>query len=423
MNLPGMMFHRGFVPGFMLVRPILQPRAFSRSFCNCARLQRPFLHVLGKNLPSVRRHVTVAVSKMAPELAPKAREAVGLWLFGCSGLVLGAVVLGGLTRLTESGLSMVDWHLWKERPPMSQRQWVEEFDKYKQFPEFQMKNQDMSLEEFKFIWWMEYIHRMWGRGIGLAFLLPAVWFWKKKYFTSSMKKRVVAYGSLILAQGLMGWYMVKSGLEEERFQGQSDVPRVSQYRLAAHLSLAFVLYTLFFWAGLDHVAPAQGVASISRSLVRFRAASHAVKGLVFLTAVSGAFVAGLDAGLVYNSFPKMADRWIPSDLLAMSPTAKNFTENATTVQFDHRILGTLSLASVTGLWFASRRLQLPGKARAAATTLLAVGWSQVILGIHTLILFVPTWCASLHQLGSLLTISSAVWLTHELKWVKKFPVK
>lgn len=206
----------------------------------------------------------------------------------------------------------------------------------------------MTLEEFKRIWWMEYIHRMWGRLIGGVFMLPATFFWAKGWLDSRSKVRVVILGTLIGMQGLMGWYMVKSGLED-RFDGPSDVPRVSQYRLASHLGLAFLIYTGFVSGALDHLMPAKQVAldyfgkkeidsKFTKALRRIRMMAHGTKGLVFLTALSGAFVAGMDAGLIYNSFPKMGDKWIPDDILAVSPTSRNFTENPTTVQFDHRIL-------------------------------------------------------------------------------------
>lgn len=192
---------------------------------------------------------------------------------------------------------------------------------------------------------MEYLHRMWGRLIGAVFIIPATYFWFNGMFRRGMKVRVVILGSLIGLQGLMGWYMVKSGLED-RFTEPSDVPRVSQYRLAVHLGLALLLYTGFLYNALDHLIPAQKVAIDSgkaaidamKPLKRFKRLMHSTKGLVFFTALSGAFVAGMDAGLIYNTFPKMADKWIPDDILAISPVLKNFTENPTTVQFDHRIL-------------------------------------------------------------------------------------
>jgi heme a synthase len=278
----------------------------------------------------------------------------------------------------------------------------------------------MSLEEFKFIFWMEYGHRMWGRCIGAFFALPAAYFWSKGYFNKGMKTRVLIFGTLIGIQGLMGWYMVKSGLED-RFNGENDVPRVSQYRLASHLSFAFILYSLFLWSSLDHLLPAQTIQQVSSAALRFRKLAHFTKGMVFLTAISGAFVAGLDAGLVYNSFPKMADRWIPSDILALSPTPRNFTENPTTVQFDHRVLGTSTLAIISGLYFLSRRTKLPPRAYKAATAVAIMGWMQVVLGISTLLTYVPVPLAASHQSGSLVLLSMAIWLTHELKLLKRIP--
>lgn len=278
----------------------------------------------------------------------------------------------------------------------------------------------MTLEEFKFIFWMEYGHRMWGRTIGAFFALPAAYFWYKGYFQKGMKMRVGIFGALIGMQGLMGWYMVKSGLED-RFNGENDVPRVSQYRLAAHLSMAFILYTLFLWSALDHLLPAQKLEQITSLALRFKKLAHVSKGMVFLTALSGAFVAGLDAGLVYNSFPKMADRWIPSDILALSPTLRNFTENPTTVQFDHRILGTATLTLISGVWLLSRRCKLPPRAYKAATAFAIMGWMQVVLGISTLLTYVPVPLAASHQSGSLVLLSIGVWLTHELKLLKRLP--
>lgn len=279
----------------------------------------------------------------------------------------------------------------------------------------------MTLSEFKFIFWMEYAHRMWGRWIGAYFALPAAYFWYRGYLNKGLKIRTLAFGALIGAQGLMGWYMVKSGLED-RFDDPNDVPRVSQYRLAAHLSLAFVLYTLFLWSGLDIVLPAQKLSTVvTAAHRRFRILAHTTKGMVFLTALSGAFVAGLDAGLVYNSFPKMADKWIPDDILAFSPALRNITENPTTVQFDHRILGTSTLALITGMFMLSRRAKLPPRAYKAAAAVALMGWIQVGLGISTLLTYVPIPLAASHQSGSLILLSMAVWLTHELKYLKKLP--
>ena len=275
-------------------------------------------------------------------VAEETPRIVGYWMGGIAGMCFGAVILGGVTRLTESGLSMVDWKLFGRPPPMDEAAWLIEFEKYKQSPEFKYKNSEISMTEFKFIWWMEYGHRMWGRTIGAFFYIPAGIMWAKGYFNAAVKKRVLIGGTLLACQGLLGWYMVKSGLDHKNFEGPNDIPRVSQYRLAAHLSSAVALYSFMLWNSMSILKPAQKMvldnltADKIKALQSFRKLAMGTKGLVFATLVSGAFVAGLDAGLTYNSFPLMAGKFIPDDLFAYAPWLSNFTENPTTVQFDHR---------------------------------------------------------------------------------------
>lgn len=349
------------------------------------------------------------------------KKAIGYWLLTSSGMVFVAVILGGVTRLTESGLSMVTWKLLGEKMPRTDEEWMLEFMKYQQFPEFQLQRRNMTLKEFKFIYYMEYAHRMWGRAIGAVFLLPAAFFWSRGAFTPQMKVRVIAFGGLILAQGLFGWYMVKSGLEKK--EDDENIVRVSQYRLATHLSLAFILYSLFLWSSLDHLLPPDTISNISKTTIvsarKFRMFAHGCKGMVFFTALSGAILAGIDGGLVYNSFPKMANKWIPDDILAYKPILKNFTENPTTVQFDHRVLGTTTLTLISVLWILSKRRTLPPRAYLATNALAAMAWLQVILGISTLLMYVPVPLAASHQSGSLILLSMAIWLTHELKRLPK----
>lgn len=402
------------------------------SLTHCRVQAVRFIHSAGGKSPGTQWKHTVQKrwkSSLVSEMAAPSRAAVGSvpnsaaervmgrWLLACSGMVAGAVILGGVTRLTESGLSMVDWHLVKEmKPPGTQDEWEAEFHKYQQFPEFKILNHDMTLSEFKFIWYMEYSHRMWGRAVGLAYILPAVYFWRKGWFTRGMKGRVLGLCGFVCFQGLLGWYMVKSGLEEK--PDSYDVPRVSQYRLAAHLGSALVLYCASLWTGLSLLLPKHKLIETSQ-LLKLRKFTHGTAGLVFLTALSGAFVAGLDAGLVYNSFPKMGERWIPDDLLAFSPTLKNIFENPTTVQFDHRILGISSVAAITALYFYSRRIPLPRRARLAVNSLIAVAYLQVTMGISTLLLYVPTSLAATHQSGSLALLSMAIWLMNELRRLPK----
>ncbi|VDK30246.1 unnamed protein product [Gongylonema pulchrum] len=332
----------------------------------------------------VRRPVVLGVP-LVERLTPAQRRVIGAWLLGCAGMVYGAVALGGVTR-HEPRLSMVNWDLFRTmKPPWGQQQWEAEFERYKQFPEYKYKssNEEMTMAQFKFIWAMEYIHRMWGRALGIIFLAPCVYFWARGRFASPMKKRMLIAGSLVGLQGLIGWWMVKSGLDPNN-NSNKDIPRVSQYRLATHLTLAFVLYTVFLWTGLSHVFTPHDHTNINK-IGRLRGMTHLSKTLIVLTAVMGAFVAGLDAGLVYNSWPKYADRWLPEDLWLTDPKWRNIFENPTTAQFMHRNMAYLTLASVTLTWLFGRRMQLGRRAKIALHSMMGMMYAQVLLGIAALV--------------------------------------
>lgn len=398
----------------------IHSRLVSRKLITPTRNNNPVLNK-GFKLTSLLKSNSI-LARFYTSSKPKDSKAVGYWLLGCSGMVFTAVVLGGVTRLTESGLSMVTWKLLGEKLPRTEEEWQTEFEKYQQFPEYKYKNANITLNEFKWIWYMEFAHRSWGRAIGAAVFIPAVYFWVRGRLDKGMKGRVAVYCALVAAQGLMGWYMVKSGLED-RFQGPSDVPRVSQYRLAAHLSLAFILYSGLIAGSLRVLRPFPIKATLSKvkELKNVTILAHTAKALVFFTAVSGAFVAGLDAGLVYNSFPKMGDNWIPDDILAFSPTTRNFTENPTTVQFDHRILGTTTLLTIGSLWAIARKKNFSIVGRRVVNAVAAMACVQVGLGILTLLHYVPTPLAASHQSGSLALLTLAIWLTHEIKLLKYIP--
>ncbi|XP_064630260.1 heme A synthase COX15-like [Lineus longissimus] len=407
-----------------------------RFFTQSAELARPVrqygqktwpfqrLLVLGQNskfLPQVVRQTTTVTNQgaAATGIPSRADKLVGTWLLTCAGMAFGAVVIGGVTRLTESGLSMVDWHLIKGmKPPRTQEEWQNEFNKYQQFPEFKYSetHAKMTLTEFKFIWYMEYCHRMWGRTIGLMFAIPAVYFLKKGWISKALKPRLAIYGSLLVFQGLLGWYMVKSGLEDK--PESTDIPRVSQYRLASHLGAAFIFYTLLLYQGLQLVLKPQPIKEFAK-LGRIRGFAHGLTALIFVTAMSGAFVAGLDAGLVYNSWPKMGDNWIPEDLWVFSPKWKNIFENTTMVQFNHRNLGETTVCAIAGFWWMCRKAPLPPRARMAVNALMGMALIQVSLGITTLLTYVPTPLAATHQSGSLILLSISIWLMKELKRIPK----
>lgn len=235
-----------------------------------------------------------------------------------------------------------------------------------------------------------------------------------------MKKRIGILGVLLGFQGFLGWYMVKSGLNEP--VKNTDVPRVSQYRLASHLGTAFLLYVGFLWSSLTHLLPDQKqfITKIDAKQLRsITMRSHNLMALIYITALAGAFVAGLDAGLVYNSFPKMADKWIPSDLFTIEPKWRNFFENPTMVQFQHRLLGISTVAAICLYAVSLRGIFLPPRARLALKTLVGMAFVQVSLGISTLLLYVPVSLAALHQSGSLALLSFAVWFANELKRIPK----
>lgn len=237
-----------------------------------------------------------------------------------------------------------------------------------------------------------------------------------------MKIRVGIMGTLLAFQGLLGWYMVKSGLEEKEVY--THQPRVSQYRLAAHLGTALFFYSLLFFNGLVNISPdniIKPIHDITPQLLKFKRMVGFSKLFIFTTILSGAFVAGLDAGLVYNSWPMMADRWIPTDLFSFEPKWKNFFENPTCVQFIHRRLGELTGIFVLSLWAYSFKFKLPPKAR-LASNILAIGiLTQILLGITALINYVPIEIASMHQANAITTLTIAFWLSKELRWIKKIP--
>ncbi|KAK7110218.1 heme A synthase COX15-like [Littorina saxatilis] len=375
-----------------------------------------------RSLQSLRQSATHAVESkagVAKTIPLYGQKIVGGWLIGCSAMVFGAVILGGVTRLTESGLSMVDWKLLKDmKPPQTEAEWEAEFERYKTFPEYkyQASQKEVTLADFKFIYYMEWGHRMWGRGVGLAFILPALYFLRKGWISKALKPRLAVFAGLLGFQGFLGWYMVKSGLQEQ--PGPNDIPRVSQYRLASHLGSAFLLYTLFLWQGLSHLTRPQALPS-TKQISMLRGMSHGVMTLVFVTALSGAFVAGLDAGLVYNSWPKMADKWVPDDLVAFDPKWKNVFENPTTVQFSHRHLAESTVLVIAGFWWMCRKAPIPRRARLAVNCMMGMAILQATLGITTLLTYVPVHLAATHQSGSLVLLSFAVWFAHELRRLPK----
>lgn len=334
------------------------------------------------------------------------QKSIAAWLLICCVLVFAMVVVGGVTRLTDSGLSIVEWQpIVGTVPPVTQSDWDELFEKYHQTPQYRKVNAGMSLDEFKTIFWWEYFHRLLGRVIGLAFFFPFLYFLAKKAIDRPLGLKLGGIFLLGALQGGMGWYMVKSGLV--------DNPHVSQYRLTAHLGLAFAIYAAMFWVALDLLKP--DTTSVAGSRLRgLRRFSVGLTALIFIMVLSGGFVAGIRAGMAYNTFPLMNGHVIPPEIFMLEPWYRNFFDNMATVQFDHRLIAWALAILVPAFWFKSRSLPINGPARVACASLLLMLIIQISLGISTLLLVVPLTLAAAHQAGALMLFSAALWTTHEL---------
>jgi len=345
-----------------------------------------------------------------PDLASGRRRAVGWWLAIWAGMLLLIVVIGGVTRLTESGLSITEWApVTGIVPPLSESAWQRAFEGYQRIPEYQLVHRGMTLPEFKRIYFWEYLHRLWARLVGLAFAVPLVVFLVRGGLTRRLTWRLVLLLALTGAQGALGWFMVASGLSQ-----RTDV---SQYRLAAHLALALVIYVATIWTAADLLGgPTDRRADgpPDRRIEGLRTLAGALVGLVFLTAVAGAFVAGLNAGKAYNSFPLMAGRLVPIGYGALSPWWRNLFENVPAVQFNHRLLAILSLIGAMAVWGRGIAFRLEGRAQLMLMLLPFAALVQVALGITTLLLAVPVGIGALHQAGAVLLLTVSVLLFHEL---------
>ncbi|KAI5464615.1 cytochrome oxidase assembly protein-domain-containing protein [Mariannaea sp. PMI_226] len=453
-----------FAPG--LRRLLLQTSSSAPKFfvCNqCLRQAPRTTSTISSRILTVARsrsYADAAISKAAPSIAEQAAahaspnisaaaksawpetssKGVGFWLLGSALSVFGIVVWGGLTRLTESGLSITEWKpVTGSMPPRNEEEWESEFEKYRASPEFKLLNPHMNMEEFKKIYFMEWSHRLWGRVIGMTFVLPTLYFVARRKVTRTMAYNLLGISALIGFQGIIGWWMVKSGLKDDLFAPGSH-PRVSQYRLTTHLATAFICYSWMLVAGLSVLrthrwiknpeAAVKSIQALSQpGLNAFRRSVFAVACLTFITAMSGGLVAGLDAGLIYNEFPKMGLGIFPpknelwdkfycrkedqSDLWW-----RNILENPSTVQMNHRILAVSTFCAILSLFLFARTRKvgalLPADAKRGSTGLLHVVTAQAALGISTLIYMVPTHLAATHQAGALACLTMALVLAHRL---------
>jgi cytochrome c oxidase assembly protein subunit 15 len=326
------------------------------------------------------------------------RRQIAWWLLACCALLYAMIVVGGVTRLTHSGLSIVEWQpIVGTLPPLSDGAWQETFAKYQHTPEYQKVNAGMSLAEFKGIFWWEYSHRLLGRAIGVVFLLPFLYFLARRRIDRPLAWRLAGIFLLGGLQGAMGWYMVKSGLVDD--------PRVSQYRLTAHLGIALVIYAAMFWVALGLLRTR---AAPPRAGPGMRRAALALPLLVLVMALTGGFVAGIHAGRAYNTFPLMNGQLVPPEIFMIEPWYLNFFNNMATVQFDHRLLAWVLMAAVPLFWWRAMRAPLTPYARGLCHLLLLALAIQVALGVATLLLVVPVPLAALHQAGAVLLFTAAL---------------
>lgn len=353
-----------------------------------------FEEVAVQEKPSVQPGVIARAQK------PGARRGIRIWLMMLFALLVLMIAVGGLTRLTDSGLSITEWApVTGSIPPLSEAAWMSEFEKYRQIPEYQLQNKGMALSEFKTIYWWEWGHRQLGRVIGLVWAVGFVWFLIRRQIPAGWTSRLLGLGALGGLQGAIGWWMVSSGLSGTMLD-------VASYRLATHLGLAFVILGLIGWyilkMGRSEADLLQARRNSDATLAR---AAAWVTGLAYVQILMGALVAGLDAGRTYTDWPRMGGDWFPTLAFEMTPIWHNFFENEALVQFNHRILGYLLFAFAMLVWVRARRC-------ANLRTKRAFDWmavfmlGQLVLGIGTVLYAAPWHLAIVHQFGAVVLITT-----------------
>ena len=339
----------------------------------------------------------------------QSRRLVAGWLFGVAGMIWAMIVLGGATRLTGSGLSIMEWAPFQGAlPPLNEAEWQRLFGLYKQIPQFALVNADIGLDGFKHIFWLEYVHRLWGRLIGFAFFVPLVALWLTGRIERRLRPRLLLLFVLGGLQGAVGWFMVASGFFP-------DATAVSPYRLVIHLALALLLYAAILWTGLSVLVPrAPAAGSAGRPIAVLRVLVAMLCVAVPLTMLAGGFVAGLHAGLDYNTFPLMDGHLVPDGYARLTPFLRNLTENIPAVQFDHRLLATLTAVLTAAYVVIGLSAPLCGPMKAALVVLGGAVAAQYVLGVTTLLLVVPVGLAVTHQAVAVLVLTAALVCLHGL---------
>ena len=334
------------------------------------------------------------------------RRLVASWLFSVAGMIFVMVVLGGVTRLTGSGLSIMEWApVSGILPPLNHADWEKLFRLYQQIPQYALLHQGFGLDGFRRIFWLEWIHRLWGRLIGLAFLVPMVWFWSTGRLERRLRPWLVVLFLLGGLQGAVGWFMVSSGFFP-------DSTSVEPYRLVIHLALALLLYSAIVWTGMTVLRP---TPMHRPQTFRLRHFAVACCGLLAITIIAGGFVSGTHAGLDYNTFPLMDGQLVPAGYARLTPFLRNLTENIAAVQFDHRLLATLTVLTVTATVIVGFATPTAVDVRLPLFALGLTAAVQYGLGVATLLLSVPVGLAAAHQANAVLVLTSAVMLLHALR--------
>ena len=350
-------------------------------------------------------HDFPAASRLDRASTRQSRRLVAIWLFTVAGMIMVMIILGGATRLTGSGLSIMEWApLMGALPPLSDAEWQRMYGLYRQIPQYSLVNEGFGLQGFKHIFWLEWTHRLWGRLIGLAFLAPLAWFALRGSIDRRLAKRLGALFLLGGLQGAIGWFMVASGFA-------ADSTAVSPYRLVIHLAMALMLYAAILWTALSlwHDA-AERSACIQ--VPGLRLLTIATCGSVGLTILAGGFVAGLRAGLTYNTFPLMDGSLVPEGYAQLHPLLRNLTENVAAVQFDHRTLASLTAILALATVVTGLRKGVAGRLRAGLIALGATVAAQYILGVTTLLWVVPVSLGTAHQAMAVLVLTAAMAAMH-----------
>lgn len=354
-------------------------------------------------MPFDARPLTLPEAEHGRHGAPRA---LAVWLLAVAGLVWAMIALGGATRLTGSGLSIMEWApLSGALPPMSEAEWQRLYDLYRTIPQYALVNQGFGLEGFKGIFWLEWIHRQWGRLIGLAFLIPFLVFWARGMIPAGYKRRLLGLFLLGGLQGVVGWFMVASGFEADR-------TAVSPYRLVLHLGLALIIFAALVWTALGLMRPVGDAGPEARPVRRMLGAT--VWALV-LAMLAGGFVAGIRAGFDYNTFPLMDGQLVPAGYWRLDPWWANLTANIPAVQFNHRLLASFAALMTLGTVWAGLRRLAPGFARTAVLGLGGAVTLQYALGVATLVHVVPVSLGTLHQAVAVLVLGAALVALHALR--------